>query len=333
MSRDNGQKGKNIFIWKYHVTLARTKAVTYTSQIIVQLSFSKSNSLFSATSILSRSPMAYNTTASLDKLTCTDYVEFGKSSERFGRFSWSKNDSIYLDIKLKVFKREDKNAEFRLRQNLSMGEADFNQHIRQRNQLVVAADNFLREQNLRPFHQSTLSKDMEEQLKLVNKLIDIVDRPNRRICVTLLRYKLDNPETSYAQFLLFGRKTEEEKFQQIVYVNYRLEEIVYLFDVMNSVYDNVMANQPICNILQKVIVTIYSNHLLFLFESVRISWNIGDNRDFFPKLKTKLGLYHVELRSTDPPKKITLTLVETQQLPDIEKSDSKDSKYEISCLK
>ena len=30
------------------------------------------------------------------------------------------------------------------------------------------------------------------------------------------------------------------------------------------------------------------------------------------------------------PKKITLTLVETQQLPDIEKADSKD---EISCLK
>ena len=30
------------------------------------------------------------------------------------------------------------------------------------------------------------------------------------------------------------------------------------------------------------------------------------------------------------PKKITLTLVETQQLPDIEKSDSED---EISCLK
>ena len=70
--------------------------------------------------------MAYNTTASLDKLTCTDYVDFGKSQDRFGRFSWSKKDSNYLDIKLKVFKREDKNAEFRLRQNLSMGEADFN---------------------------------------------------------------------------------------------------------------------------------------------------------------------------------------------------------------
>ena len=43
-----------------------------------------------------------------------------------------------------------------------------------------------------------------------------------------------------------------------------------------------------------------------------------------------MGLYHVELRSKDSPEKITLTLVETQQLPDIEKADSKG---EISCLK
>ena len=61
-----------------------------------------------------------------------------------------------------------------------------------------------------------------------------------------------------------------------------------------------------------------------------MSWNIGDNRNFFLKLKTKLGLYHVELRSKDSPAKITLTLVETQQLPDIEKVVSED---EISCLK
>ena len=43
-----------------------------------------------------------------------------------------------------------------------------------------------------------------------------------------------------------------------------------------------------------------------------------------------MGLYHVELRIKDSPKKFTLTLVETQQLPDIEKVDSKD---ETSCLK
>ena len=193
--------------------------------------------------------MTYNTTETLDKLTCTDYVDFGKCQDRFGRISWSKNDSNYLEIKLKVVKREDKNAEFRLRQNLSMGEADFNQFIRQRSQLVVAADNFLREQNLSPVLQTTLSKDMEEQLKLVHEVIDVVDRSNRKICVTLLRYKVDNPQTSYAQVRLFGRKKEEEKFQQIVYVNYKLDEFVYLLDVMYSVYDKVIANQPICNVL------------------------------------------------------------------------------------
>ena len=154
--------------------------------------------------------MAYNTIETLDKLACTDYVDFGKCQDRSGRFSWSKNDYDYLDIQLKVFKKEDKNAEFRLRQNVSMGEADFNQFIRQRNQLDVPADNFLRGENLTPVLQSTLCKDMEEQLKLVHKVIDVVDRPKRKIYVTLLRYKVDNPETSYAQVRLFGRKTEEE---------------------------------------------------------------------------------------------------------------------------
>ena len=155
-------------------------------------------------------------------------MDFGKSQDRFGQFSWTKKDSNYLDIKLKVFKREDKKAEFRLRQNLSMGEADFNQFLRQRNQLVVAADTFLREQSLSPVLQFTLSKDMEEQLKLAHKVIDVVDRPNRRVCVTLLRYKVDNPDNSYAQVRLFERKSEEEKFQQNVYVNYRLDEFIYL---------------------------------------------------------------------------------------------------------
>ena len=55
--------------------------------------------------------------------------------------------------------------------------------------------------------------------------------------MTLLRYKVDNPDTSYAQVRIFGRKKEEEKFHQTVYVNYKLDEFIYLLDVMNSVYD------------------------------------------------------------------------------------------------
>ena len=61
-----------------------------------------------------------------------------------------------------------------------------------------------------------------------------------------------------------------------------------------------------------------------------MSWNIGDNSNLFLKLKTKMGLYHVELKSKDCPEKNALTLVEAQQLPDIEKVDSK---FEIFCLK
>ena len=55
-----------------------------------------------------------------------------------------------------------------------------------------------------------------------------------------------------------------------------------------------------------------------------MSWNIGEKRNLFLKLKTKTGLYPVELKSKDSPKKFTLTLVETQKLQDIEEVDSTD---------
>ena len=181
----------------------------------------KSKSLLSATSNLSRSPMSYNTTASLDKLTCTDYKEFGKCQDRSGHFSWSKNNSNYLDVKLKAFKKDD-NKEFGLVQNLTMGEADFKQFMRLRNQLVNAAENFGREENLVPLLIPTMSKDLDEQLTLAHKVVDVVDRANRKVCVTLLRYNVDNPESPYAQVRLFARKRKDEKFQQVVYVKYKL---------------------------------------------------------------------------------------------------------------
>ena len=62
-----------------------------------------------------------------------------------------------------------------------------------------------------------------------------------------------------------------------------------------------------------------------------MSWNIGENRNLFLKLKSNLGLYHVVLTTPKTsPEKITVTLFEMQQLPEIEKVDSKK---EISCLK
>ena len=54
---------------------------------------------YQQTSNLTRSPMPYNTTASLEKLTCTDYVDVGKSQDKFGHFLGPK---IFLIIGCKA---------------------------------------------------------------------------------------------------------------------------------------------------------------------------------------------------------------------------------------
>ena len=115
--------------------------------------------------------------------------------------------------------------------------------------MITEAENFARKENLTPVLIPTMSKDMDEQLKLAYKVVDLVDRANRKICVTLLRYIVDKPESSYAQVRLFARKKEDEKFQQVVYVNYKLEKFSYLLDKTNSVRYEAITNQPICNVL------------------------------------------------------------------------------------
>ena len=89
-------------------------------------------------------------------------------------------------------------------------------------------------------------------------VVDEVYRANRNLFVILLRNIVENPENSYAQVRLSAKKKEDEIFQPIVYVIYKLEEIIYLLDVMTSVCDRVITIEPICDVLQKVVVTVYS---------------------------------------------------------------------------
>ena len=145
-----------------------------------------------------------------------------------------------MDVKRKVFKKDDK-KEFRLVQNLTMEEADFNQFKRSRNQLVKAAENVAREEKLNSVLIPTMSKYMDEQLKLAHKVVDVVDRTNRKTCLTLLRYNVDKPESSYPEVRLFAKK-EDERFRQVVYVKFKLEEFIYLLDVTNYLYDKVIIN-------------------------------------------------------------------------------------------
>ena len=64
-------------------------------------------------------------------------------------------------------------------------------------------------------------------------------------------------------------------------------------------------------------------HLFTLYQyfSIRakMSWNIGENRNLFHLIKSKLGLYQVVLTTPKvSPEKLTLTVVERQQLPNTE---------------
>ena len=62
-----------------------------------------------------------------------------------------------------------------------------------------------------------------------------------------------------------------------------------------------------------------------------MSWIFGDIRNFFLKLTATLGLYLVVLTTPrNSAEKITLTVVDGQKMPDIEKIDPKE---EFSCLR
>ena len=64
---------------------------------------------------------------------------------------------------------------------------------------------------------------MDEQLKLAHKLVDVVEGVNRKPCVTLLRYSVNKSESFSARIQFSSRNQEYEKFQQIVYVKYKLQ--------------------------------------------------------------------------------------------------------------
>ena len=104
-----------------------------------------------------------------------------------------------------------------------------------------------------------MSKKIDEHLKLAHLVIDIVDGPYRKICVTLLPYNVDKPGSSYAQVRFFARMKTGQKVWKFPNVKYKLEEFIYLHDKIKSVYDEAITNKPNCFIQQKVSATIYKD--------------------------------------------------------------------------
>ena len=92
-----------------------------------------------------------------------------------------------------------------------MEEAYLNQFMRLRNQRVIAPEKFGRDENMSPVLIPTLSKHMDEQLKVAHQVVDVVDRSHENIRVTLPRYNVEKPESSNAQIRILARKKEDEK--------------------------------------------------------------------------------------------------------------------------
>ena len=116
-------------------------------------------------------------------------------SRQFLMIFWSKNDSIYLDFKPKISKNDD-NSDVCLVLNLKTGEAKLEKIRQLRNQRAIAAENSGRKEILSPVLIPTMSKIVDQQLKLAYKAVDVVDRANRKKCVTLLRYNVETPKSS-----------------------------------------------------------------------------------------------------------------------------------------
>ena len=163
---------------------------------------------------------------------------------------------------------------FQLVQKPTMGEADFNQFMRLTNQLVIAAENVVREgklvssgdtNNVQRHGRTTQNCSHGSWCSWPSKQKDLEYS---------VAYNLDMPESSYAQVGFFEWKTKDENFQQIVYVNYELEELIHLPDVTNFVYDKVIAIEPIRNVLKKLLnlVTLYH----FFSIRFKMSWNSED---------------------------------------------------------
>ena len=90
----------------------------------------------------------------------------------------------------------------------SLVEKNFKKFAGIQNQLAIANEKFNTEGNFSPVQMPTIWKDMDERFNLANRVVDIVDRSNREICVTLLQWNVDEQESSYARARFFAWKTK-----------------------------------------------------------------------------------------------------------------------------
>ena len=111
--------------------------------------------------------------------------------------------------------RKDANGQFRKHPQINLGGEDLKQLMRLRNQIVVAAADFAKDEKLEPIVTAPLSRDFDEQLEHVQKAITIVDRSKKKIIATMKKYYREKPESSDVQIRLFTKKMRQKNFNKL----------------------------------------------------------------------------------------------------------------------
>ena len=179
--------------------------------------------------MLSHSRIALNTTASLDKYLVPNVWTLKNVKTNLDTSLWSERTPNTRILNL-IYSREttieslawSKVSQWVMKQISASfcNESD--------ESACYWSENFGREENLSPVLLPAKSWAMDEQFKLGIKVVDVVDRANRKKCVTLLRYNLGKPGSSYAQVQFSASKKEDDKFQPIVYAKSTHQQFICL---------------------------------------------------------------------------------------------------------
>ena len=108
---------------------------------------------------------------------------------------------------------------------------------------------------------------MDERHILAHRVVDVMYRANTKFFVTLLRYNVEKPESSYARDQIISRKDEDEKTEQIVYLEEKNYDFIYPLYLVNSIYDKVLTKKTHLFCPKKIIATFYSLPFFIVIES------------------------------------------------------------------
>ena len=161
--------------------------------------------------------------------TSPNYIEFSKNQTRIGRFVWfqkSYKGKFFFEPCFQLSKINDL-GQFEKSQQVYLSEKEGDALSTIRNTVIHDAENL----GLVPIYEATSGREltMDQELEICNRVYEIATYNMRRVCVTIKKYSVNMPP--YIQIRLFTAK-ENEAMKQVAYVNYTLNEIKELSQIL-----------------------------------------------------------------------------------------------------